>query len=168
MTDTASSTNSPPVIAKTISCFVIIPTAPSDPPRAKDPVSPINIFAGGALNHKNPRQAPIIDPQKTVPTNIMKGLGGRILLLNDIGDANNADGPDAWRGASGDLVAKRNDIVEWDGNSWVIVFDASTVTEVTYTTNLNTGVQYRWDGEEWLLSIEGLYPGGTWRIALNG
>ncbi len=110
----------------------------------------------------------IIDPQKTVPTNIMKGLGGRILLLNDIGDANNADGPDAWRGASGDLVAKRNDIVEWDGNSWVIVFDASTVTEVTYTTNLNTGVQYRWDGEEWLLSIEGLYPGGTWRIALNG
>ena len=65
MTETASRTNKPPVIAKTISCFVIIPTAPSDPPSAKDPVSPINIFAGGALNHRNPRHAPIIDPQKT-------------------------------------------------------------------------------------------------------
>ena len=29
----------------------------------------------------------IIDPQKTVPTSVMKGLGGRILLLNDIGDS---------------------------------------------------------------------------------
>ena len=98
----------------------------------------------------------------------MKGLGGRLLLLNDIGDASNVEGADAWRGFSGDLVAKRNDIVEWDGQSWVIVFDASTVSAVTYTTNLNTGIQYRWDGDEWLLSVEGLYPGGTWRIALNG
>ena len=50
----ASKTNKPPVIAKTISCFVIIPTPPNDPPKASDPVSPINIFAGGALNHKKP------------------------------------------------------------------------------------------------------------------
>ena len=63
ITDIASKTNNPPVIAKTISCLVIIPTAPKDPPRASDPVSPINIFAGGALNHKNPKHAPIIDPQ---------------------------------------------------------------------------------------------------------
>ena len=61
----ASSTNNPPVMAKTISCFVIIPTAPNDPPSAKDPVSPMKILAGGALNHKNPRQAPMIDPQNT-------------------------------------------------------------------------------------------------------
>ena len=59
----ASKTNNPPVIANTISCLVIIPTAPNDPPKDKDPVSPIKIFAGGALNHKKPNQAPIIDPQ---------------------------------------------------------------------------------------------------------
>ena len=29
-----------------------------------EPVSPIKIFAGGALNHKKPRQEPIIAPQK--------------------------------------------------------------------------------------------------------
>ncbi len=111
----------------------------------------------------------IIDPQKTVPTNIMKGLGGRILLLNDIGDATNTDGADAWKSTGGvDFVAKRNDIVEWDGNKFVVVFEAATVKEVTYVTNLKTGIQYRWDGDEWILSVEGLYPGGTWRIALNG
>ena len=52
------------VSGNTISCLVIIPTAPSEPPNDKDPVSPIKIFAGGALNHKKPKQAPIIDPQK--------------------------------------------------------------------------------------------------------
>ena len=30
ITDTASKTKSPPIIAKTISCLVIIPTAPND------------------------------------------------------------------------------------------------------------------------------------------
>ena len=70
----------------------------------------------------------IIDPQKTVPTNIMKGLGGRILLLNDIGDATNTDGADAWKSTGGvDFVAKRNDIVEWDGTKFVVVFEAATV-----------------------------------------
>ena len=64
ITDTASKTNKPPVMANTISCLVIIPIAPNDPPKDKDPVSPINIFAGGALNHKKPRQEPITAPQK--------------------------------------------------------------------------------------------------------
>ena len=64
ITDIASKTNKPPVIAKTISCLVIIPTAPSYPPIAREPVSPINIFAGGALYHKNPKHDPTIDPQK--------------------------------------------------------------------------------------------------------
>ena len=65
ITDIASKTNKPPVIAKTISCLVIIPTAPRDPPKEREPVSPINIFAGGALNHKKPRQEPITAPKNT-------------------------------------------------------------------------------------------------------
>ena len=35
-----------------------------EPPRDKEPVSPIKIFAGGALYHKKPKQDPTIDPQK--------------------------------------------------------------------------------------------------------
>ena len=63
ITETVSNTNSPPIIARTISCFTIIATAANDPPRDRDPVSPMNIFAGGALYQRKPRQDPTIDPQ---------------------------------------------------------------------------------------------------------
>ena len=122
----------------------------------------------------------IVDPQKTNPiTDNMRGVGSRILLLNDIGDKDNGDfGPVAWDGRFQftDLVASKDDIIEWDGNQWQIVFDASEnkliyndeVEKVVYVTNLKTGIQYRWDGTDWLLSVEGLYPNGTWRLSLNG
>ena len=76
ITDAVSRTNRPPIIPKTISCFEIMLTAPKDPPNDSDPVSPIKIFAGGALNHKKPRQAPIIDPQniETSPTPSIYGI----------------------------------------------------------------------------------------------
>ncbi len=64
--------------------------------------------------------------------------------------------------------ASANDIVEWDGTAWSVVFDASADTGTTtkYITNLNTGVQYRWTGTEWILSFEGEYQKGTWRLSL--
>lgn len=106
----------------------------------------------------------IIDPTKTNPTNI-KTTGTRILLLGDIGNEINTDGADAWKSTtSEDLIASANDIIEWDGNRWVIVFDASAATETIYTTNLRTGVQYKYDSEEWILSFQGEYPDGSWRL----
>ena len=76
---------------------------------------------------------------------------------------------DAWKNADdSDFVAGQNDVVEWDGSKWHIVFDASTDdgTTTKYITNLNTGLQYRWTGTEWILSWEGEYQKGTWRLAL--
>ena len=64
ITETVSNTNNPPIIANTISCFTIIAIAANDPPKERDPVSPIKILAGGALYQRNPKQAPTIDPQK--------------------------------------------------------------------------------------------------------
>ena len=108
----------------------------------------------------------IIDPTTFNPTNI-KAPGTRLLILNDIGDTDNADGPDAWKGISNvDFHAGANDIIEWSGNEWNIVFDASETTDTTFVTNLNTGVQYKWTGEDWLLSFEGEYRKGTWRIVV--
>ena len=76
------------------------------------------------------------------------------------------DGPDAWKNMDGsDFAAFANDIVEWDGQRWHIVFDASATSSVVYTTNLNTGTQYKWQDGEWILSFEGEYPDGTWRLA---
>ena len=64
MTETVSNTNNPPIIARTISCLTIIAIAAKDPPKESDPVSPIKIFAGGALYQRKPKQDPTMDPQK--------------------------------------------------------------------------------------------------------
>ena len=110
----------------------------------------------------------IVDPTTYNPSSV-KQNGKRLLLLKDIGSASNVDGADAWKGDSNiDLVAGANDIVEWDGTRWHIVFDASETTAITYTTNLNTSVQYRFKNGEWFKSIDGDYPVGSWRIELAG
>jgi|TARA_B100001094_G_scaffold328313_1_gene388440 hypothetical protein len=110
----------------------------------------------------------IIDPLNYDPTSI-KTSGLRILLLDDIGGASATQVSSAWANDNGTgLVASANDIVEWDGSKWNIIFDASTITSTTYVTNLNTQVQYRFKNNEWLLSIDGDYPVGTWRIDLFG
>jgi len=131
---------------------------------------PSNSIIEGPARHNNQWTTIdyVVDPTKTPPTN-MKGVGARILLLDSIGDSGNTDGPDAWKNGNGtDFLADKNDIIEWTGSEWQIVFNASETTDITLTTNLNTGIQYRWDGEEWLLSVEGVYPQGTWRVSLNG
>ena len=110
----------------------------------------------------------IIDPLNYDPTSI-KTSGLRILLLDDIGGTSATQVSSAWANDDGTgLVASSNDIVEWDGSKWNIIFDASTITATTYVTNLNTQVQYRFKNNEWLLSIDGDYPVGTWRIDLFG
>jgi hypothetical protein len=65
ITDTASSTNKPPIIASTSSCLAMTLIVPSAPPSESEPVSPIKTIAGGALNHKKPRPAPTTAPQNT-------------------------------------------------------------------------------------------------------
>jgi hypothetical protein len=116
----------------------------------------------------------IIDPLRFDP-NQDKSAGVRLLLLGSIGDPANEDGADGWKNNDGsDFIADENDIVEWDGTRWHIVFDASgsndgsTGSPATYMSNLNTGVQYKWDGEFWLRSYEGEYSQGTWQIYLEG
>lgn len=107
----------------------------------------------------------IIDPERSNPENLDLSANPRILLLGAVGDVSNTDGAAAWKNQDGtDFVAEENDIVEWDGSRWSVVFDASDSTDTVFTTNLNTGVQYRFDGSEWLLSYEGEYQQGAWRI----
>lgn len=109
----------------------------------------------------------IIDPLKFNPSDI-KQAGTRLLLLDAVGDPNAEEGAPAWKNTDGSkFVASANDIIEWDGSEWNIVFDASETTATTFVTNLNTGVQYRYSDEAWLLSIDGEYPVGTWRISLE-
>ena len=79
----------------------------------------------------------------------------------------NEDGPKAWKNADGsDFVADANDIVEWDGTKWHIIFDASTENSTTYVTNVTSGQQYYWNNYYWQTSVDGYYPRGTWTITL--
>jgi len=110
----------------------------------------------------------IIDPRKSNPQNLDLGSNPRILILESIGDSQNSDGADVWKNSDGsDFVATANDIIEWTGTAWQVIFDStdndSTVVPV-YTTNLNTNVQYKFKNSEWRLSFEGEYPNGAWRI----
>lgn len=118
----------------------------------------------------------IIDPRKTSPLDFLGDSSvARILILNDIGHETNKSGAVAWKDVhGGDLIAGKNDIIEWDGEAWHVVYDASEYT-ATYTneihrsvfvSNLRTGVQYKFADDEWLLSIEGEYPPGSWRLVL--
>ena len=74
--------------------------------------------------------------------------------------------PDVW----GSLVAHENDIVEFDGTNWNVVFDANSHPTLEYVTNAfnGTDVQFKWkaDTKEWIRSYEGIYPGGRWDLVL--
>jgi len=115
----------------------------------------------------------IIDPFRFNPIERHSGLanipvGTRYLLLETIGDPDNPDGPEGWKGSDGSTQTsyklEQNDIVEWDGSKWVTVFDSSAAENTTYVTNLKTGIQYKWDGINWLKSFEGEYAAGFWRL----
>ena len=107
----------------------------------------------------------VIDPTRYNPQTDTSKAGLRLLLLGPIGDVDNVDGANAWKnGDNTDFVASAYDIVEWDGNAWHIIFDASTVTQDTFVTNLNTNIQYKWTDSQWVKSWEGDYSNGTWRI----
>jgi hypothetical protein len=128
---------------------------------------PTNTLINGVINRGTVDY--IVDPLTYNPT-AAKVSGLRLLILGNIGSASNIDGADAWKNSnSTDFVAEANDIIEWNGTQWNILFDASAnsnTVDLTYITNLNTGIQYKWDGNAWLLSFEGEYRKGTWNLSL--
>jgi hypothetical protein len=84
------------------------------------------------------------------------------------GKPERSSGPTAWKNLDdSDTYIKANSIIEWSGSKWVSVFDPEEVTTNIYITNLRTGIQYKWDGVQWLKSFEGEYLPGSWRLTLN-
>jgi len=111
----------------------------------------------------------VIDPLRSGPGAGLATptLGQRYLFTEATGTFN--DGyAEAWAGVDGQpLVAQANDIVEYDGQRWVISFDhTSSPDNIQYVTNITTEIQYQWTGSSWIKSYQGLYPGGTWSLVL--
>jgi hypothetical protein len=93
--------------------------------------------------------------------------GDRYLVINDIGDSTATFQSQNW----GTLVASVGDIIEYNSSTskWNVAFDASNPDSTQhYVTNLNTGIQYRFNGTEWVKSYEGVYTQGNWSIVLDG
>ena len=110
----------------------------------------------------------IVDPLRKGPGAGLPAAatGQRYLFVESTGTTNDGNA-EAWRGTDNTpLVASANDIVQYDGTKWTVVFDSSELTDVQYVTNLTTSIQYRWASGQWLKSYEGLYPGGEWSLVL--
>ena len=84
-------------------------------------------------------------------------IGQRYLILDDI-----LPGTNAW----GDVTASANDIIEFDGYKWNVVFDSQFSGRTEFVTNLTSKVQYRFSHGEWLKSVEGYYAAGDWSVVI--
>ena len=112
----------------------------------------------------------VINPETFNPSGAVTGT--RYLILEDINPSDQFgqpgyDGPAAWKNADlTDFQAHANDIIEWSGTAWSIVFDSIASTEVIYITNSYTGTQYKWNEGSWSKSYEGIYEAKLWRLIL--
>jgi len=134
----------------------------------------------------------IIDPYKFNPLEVFGGpsgitLGIRYLMLDDVNnsahrgdyvrypfdpsDGSSRDpyrGPTGWTDANGsDPIIKANSIIEWNGVTWTTIWDPAESVDTVYIQNIKTGIQYKWDGEQWLKSFEGEYTPGNWNFVLK-
>jgi hypothetical protein len=87
------------------------------------------------------------------------------LILEDI-----VEGPEAWKNKDNSIfTANANDIIQWSSStdSWSVVFDSTSTTNVQYVQNLKTMIQYKWEDSQWLKSFEGEYTAGYWSFNIN-
>ena len=112
----------------------------------------------------------VINPETYNPTGVQAGT--RYLILEDINNVPqygeiDYTGPVAWKNAdSSDFQAFANDIIEWDGTKWVILFSSADNPAIIYITNSYTNTQYKWENGAWSKSYEGVYDQGLWRLIL--
>lgn len=113
----------------------------------------------------------IVDPLRKGPgAGLPNAVAGQRYLFIEATGTPEDGNAEAWRGTDQPvgtpLFAQANDIVEYDGTRWNVVFDSSNISGVQYVTNLTTSIQYRWADGQWLKSYDGVYPGGEWSLVL--
>jgi len=101
----------------------------------------------------------IVDPTASSPGDGLdtEELGQRYLITESI----SASGYPSWN-----VDANENDIIQYDGSNWTVVFNSAAVTSTQYVTNDFTSKQFKWTGSAWISSYEGEYNPGYWRLVL--
>jgi hypothetical protein len=100
----------------------------------------------------------VIDPLRTFPGKDLPNdnVGARYLILCEMGPSQ------IW----GDITARENDIIERTQGGWGVMFSAASTPDIHRVLNMRNGKQLRWTGSEWVLSIDGVYAPGYWRLQL--
>lgn len=110
----------------------------------------------------------IIDPKESWPDNGLPSAmpGQRYLLTShDSTGEEPAIPPGIATSPWGDnIVAYPNDIIEFNGISWVVSFNSQSATGKNYVVNNSNGSQYMFDGVNWTYTYYGVYAQGYWRI----
>lgn len=112
----------------------------------------------------------IIDPAEVTPGNgLPASLPGQRYLLtsyNSVGEEP-AIPPGVSTSPWGqNVVAYPNDIIEFNGVNWVVIFDSINATGKNYVINNTNSSQYTFDAsvKEWTYTYLGSYLPGFWRI----
>lgn len=110
----------------------------------------------------------IIDPKEVWPGNGLPVAvpGQRYLLTsNDSNGEEPAVPPGVPTSPWGvGIVAYPNDVIEFNGGQWQVVFDSRNSTGKNYLVNNSNGLQYMFDGFDWSYTYYGKYSPGYWRI----
>lgn len=101
----------------------------------------------------------VINPRKKGPNSGLPeaSFGQRYLILDDI-----RQGTEAW----GNTFANANDIIQYNGSSWEVVFNSKDSKKPEYVTNITSKTQYRYIDGTWMKSIDGFYQSGDWSIVI--
>jgi hypothetical protein len=62
------------------------------------------------------------------------------------------------------IVAYPNDIIQYNGSAWEVVFDSKNATGTNYVVNNSNGSQYMFQDGKWAYSYYGRYAPGYWRL----
>lgn len=112
----------------------------------------------------------IIDPMEIWPGNtLLNALPGHRYLLTSRDSA--GEGPaippnvptSPW---GQNFIAYPNDIIEYNGTGWVVIFDSKNAIGKNYVMNNANSTQYTFDSvtQDWTYTYFGLYQPGYWRI----
>lgn len=105
----------------------------------------------------------MIDPDRNLPSGDLPAVeNGQRYIISD-----NEIRPDAMGTVWNNISASVGDIIEFNGASWGVVFDASTETGVEYTTNSYSGKKLKFENGEWTILPDGIWDAGFWRLVLG-
>ena len=110
----------------------------------------------------------IVDPVKLWPgRELPLPQAGQRYLLIDTSARGRPDLdliPETPGGPWGDAQGREFDIIEYNGNSWSVIFDSRAQTSEVFVRNLDDGQHYRFGRDGWSATYLGKYTPGYWSL----